>query len=441
MKKVLMLLIALAMVFSMAGIVSADMTVSHDVEEVYEVDIPSDVALFVGSYTDAPEVKVGATGVKTATGNQLVVTIESTNGFHIVNQESNIIYTAVVKTSEGSYQKCEHGDVILKLDSGVTIGNATMKFNTTKAEIDKATRGGQHKDTLTFTFSFDKEGATKYAASKQDLLDFNDWYAENGASSGSMKIRLSSDINFEGDTWTPIYIKGYHGAEVLTIDGAGHTITNLPSPLVAGGFAGESGIIIKDLTIADSDIVGTGSQGTGAFIESADSMQTIVLENCHLVDSSVKGVGDTRTGGLIGWTAGYDNENDGPVKSYVTVTRCSVKNCEITGTGSVGGIIGHSGGNAWTYTTISNCEVSENTLTAIDDGSWRVGVVIGTVNVGEQNDITSITSSENHLYQYTDEGKTEAVTSPGSDNYRDYYGRFVPVGTGKLTIEGTPITA
>lgn len=432
MKKVLMLLIALAMVFSMAGIVSADMTVSHDVEEGYEVDIPSDVALFVGSYTDAPEVKVGATDVKTATGNQLVVTIESTNGFHIVNQESNIIYTAVVKTSEGSYQKCEHGDVILKLDSGVTIGNATMKFNTTKAEIDKATRGGQHKDTLTFTFSFDKEGATEYAASKQDLLNFNAWYAENGASSDSMKIRLSSDINFEeGDTWTPIKIDGYHGAKVLTIDGAGHTITNLPSPLVEGGFAGESGIIIKNLKIAKSEIVSSNSQGAGAFIECVDSMQTIVLENCHLVDSSVIG-NDARVGGLIGWTSGYSNQNDGPVKTYVTITGCSVTGCTITGT-SVGGINGHAGASDWTYTTIKDCTVTNNNLISTDTGGWRVGVVVGTANCGEVT-ISGITASDNILTQ-----NNGAVTKP--DEQSNLYGRFVPSGTGKLTIDGVSITA
>ena len=248
------------------------------------------------------------------------------------------------------------------------------------------------------------------------------------ANSKSVIIKLEKDLNFASENWTPITVDGYHGAEIVTIDGNNKTITNLNAPLFAGGFAGKSGIVIKNLTIADSEIVSSSTQGSGAFIECVDSMPTIELNNCHLVNSTMTG---SRTGGLVGWTAGYNNVNDGPVKTYVTVKECSVIDCDINGTGSVGAIFGHAGGNAWTFSTVSNCRVENCTLNSTDTGSWRVGVVVGTANVGDLT-ISGITESDNTL---TQTGKTAPT-----DTVLKLYGRFVPGETGKLTINGQSIS-
>lgn len=237
-----------------------------------------------------------------------------------------------------------------------------------------------------------------------------------------------------GQEWTPIEVDGYHGADIVTIDGKGHTITGLTASLFAGGFAGGSGIVIKNLTIADSNIVADDTQGYGAFVNCADSMDVITLVNCHLVDSSIitpnDGANESRIGGLIGWTAGYNNQNDGPVDSYITVKNCSVTGCTFKGAGSIGGICGHAGANAATFTTIENCTITNNTLISTDDGGWRVGVVVGTANNG-QCVINNITESGNTLQQV---GKT----APEGEK-RNYYGRFVPAGSGHLTIDGVAI--
>ena len=244
--------------------------------------------------------------------------------------------------------------------------------------------------------------------------------------SGDQTVILSADTTYDmtGVTWTPIKVDGYHGADIITIEGNGATITNLSAPLFAGGFAGESGIVISDLTIASSEITSTSNQGSGAFIECVDSMETITLTNCHLVDSTVTG---SRTGGLIGWTSGYSNQNDGPVKTYVDITDCSVVDCTISGTGSVGGIIGHAGASDWTYHTITNCTVENTTLTSDDTDSVRVGTIVGTANVGEVT-ITDCTATNVTLTQ-NDQSVDEKA-----------YGRFVPGTTGKLVIDGILIT-
>ncbi len=248
------------------------------------------------------------------------------------------------------------------------------------------------------------------------------------AGAGDNELVITDNLTLaEGETWTPIKIDGYNGAGVVTINGNGKTISGLNAPLFAGGFAGASGVVIKNLTIADSNIASTNDQGSGAFIETVDSMPTITLINCHLKDSTVTG---SRTGGLIGWTSGYDKVTDGPVDTYVTIENCSVINCTIENTfsdegatphtESLGAIIGHAGANPATYTTIKNCIIKDNKLLG---GSGKTGVILGTANVGKVT-VSGCTMSGN------------TVNGTASDAV---YGRTVFNGTGSLTIDGVSV--
>ena len=251
--------------------------------------------------------------------------------------------------------------------------------------------------------------------------------AFTSAGSGDNVIEIGKDIVLkEGETWTPVKVDGYHGAGVVTVLGNGHKISGLNAPLFAGGFAGNSGIVVKDLTLDGVKINdATSGQGIGAFVCNVDSMPKIELDNCHLTNSEIISTGGARVGGLIGWTSGYNKPNDGPVNTYIKITKCSVEGCTISAKGSVGGIIGHAGGNPATFHTISDCTVKNCVLTSTDDGGWRVGVVVGTANDGELS-INHITESGNTI---TQTGKT----APGHSNL---YGRFVPGTTGKLVIDG-----
>ena len=251
--------------------------------------------------------------------------------------------------------------------------------------------------------------------------------AFTSAGSGDNIIEIGKDIVLkEGETWTPAKVDGYHGAGVVTVFGNGHKISGLNAPLFAGGFAGNSGIIVKDLTLDGVKINDAASgQGIGAFVCNVDSMPTIELDNCHLTNSEIVSTGGARVGGLIGWTSGYNKPNDGPVDTYIKITKCSVEGCTISAKGSVGGIIGHAGCNPATYHTISDCTVKNCVLTSTDDGGWRVGVVVGTANVGKLT-INNITESGNTI---TQTGKT-------APEHSNLYGRFVPDTTGELVIDG-----
>ena len=251
--------------------------------------------------------------------------------------------------------------------------------------------------------------------------------AFTSAGSGDNIIEIGKDIVLkEGETWTPAKVDGYHGAGVVTVFGNGHKISGLNAPLFAGGFAGNSGIVVKDLTLDGVKINdATSNLGIGAFVCDVDSMPTIELDNCHLTNSEMISTGGARVGGLIGWTSGYNKPNDGPVDTYIKITKCSVEGCTISAKGSVGGIIGHAGCNPATFHTISDCSVKNCVLTSTDDGGWRVGVVVGTANVGKLT-INNITESGNTI---TQTGKT-------APEHSNLYGRFVPGSTGELVIDG-----
>lgn len=258
---------------------------------------------------------------------------------------------------------------------------------------------------------------------------FTDVHAgESG--SGNVTVTIDKDYDLTGYQWTSLTVQGYTGAGVVTVEGNNHKITGLNAPLFAGGFAGTSGIVVKNLTLTKVTIKdSTSNQGIGAFINNVDSMPKIELDNCHLTDSSIDSNGGARVGGLIGWTSGYNKQDDGPVDTYITVTNCSVENTKITAKGSVGGIIGHAGANPATYHTFTNNTVTGCTLNSTDDGGWRVGVVVGTANVGEVA-LNNTTESGNTV---TQTGKTAPA---GQSNL---YGRFVPGTTGKLVIDGTAV--
>lgn len=253
------------------------------------------------------------------------------------------------------------------------------------------------------------------------------------AGSGNNTVIINEDITLaEGETWEPVKVDGYNGAGVITVEGNGHTISGLNNTLFAGGFAGKSGIVVNNLTLKNVTINDTTSDlGVGAFVSSIDSMEKIELNNCHLIDSTITSTGGARVGGFIGWVAGYDVPGNGPVDTYVTIRNCSVKNCQITAKGSVGAVIGHAGNNPATYQTIENCTIEGCQLNSTDEGGWRVGVVVGTANVGELT-INSITETGNTISQT---GKT------APEGQSELYGRFVPDETGKLTIDGTEIEA
>jgi len=213
------------------------------------------------------------------------------------------------------------------------------------------------------------------------------------AGSGNVTVEILSDIDLTGVVWSPVTVSDPN-YPVVTINGNDKTITGLTDMLFAGTWAGGSGLIINDLTIKDSVIVNDendseGTVGVGAFIGFPQASATITLNNCHLVNSTVKG--GHWTGGLIGYAAGYAG-TDGPVYMNPTIKDCSVTGSTITGKGSTGGVIGHATGNSWTNVVITDTTVSGNTVTSTGSSTNKAGAVVGTIGAaGQETTVNGVT--------------------------------------------------
>ena len=263
-----------------------------------------------------------------------------------------------------------------------SVVNSTFDSNTLSAEAQAVL------DAANFPVPVAKIGDVEYT-SLQAALN------AAAAGTGNVTVTILEDVNLTGVTWNPVTVSE-PGYPEVTVEGNNKTITGLTDMLFAGTWAGNSGLIIKNLTIANSTIVNDkddakGNVGVGAFIGFPQASATITLENCHLKDSKVEG--GHWTGGLIGMAGGY-NGTDGPVFMNLTIKGCSVTGSTITGRGSAGGVIGHGSCAAWTNVVIEETTVSGNTITSTGSSTNKAGAVMGTIGAaGQATTVNGVTNT------------------------------------------------
>ena len=188
------------------------------------------------------------------------------------------------------------------------------------------------------------------------------------AAGGTNVVELTQDFDLGTTTWGSVHIDGYSGEADVTIKGNGHTIKNLSAPLFEGGFAGKGTLTIKDLTIDNPNISLSSMMGVGAFFGSADNMNGITLDNCHVTGGSIVNTSNRTNYGYAGGLIGYSS-------TPVTITNCTVNGCTITGTSSAGGLIGHLNGQASTISgTVTNCTITG------ESRADKTGIILGTAN-------------------------------------------------------------
>ena len=254
------------------------------------------------------------------------------------------------------------------------------------------------------------------------------------AGKGNVTVDILKDIDLTNVEWNPVTISA-PGYPLVTVNGNNKTITGLKDMLFAGTWAGKSGLIINDLTIENAYIVNDAEDkkenvGVGAFIGYPQASATITLNNCHLVKSHVEG--GHWTGGLIGMAGGY-NGDDGPVFMNLTIEKCSVTDSNITGKGSVGGIIGHGSCAAWTNVEIKDTTVFGNTIKSTGSKDDKAGIVMGTIGAaGTAQTVNGITYTGGVKVSVIESGNK--ATSNGT-TIKTVYGRQ-GTPTGVLTITG-----
>ncbi|MBQ0018658.1 MAG: hypothetical protein KBS63_05625 [Clostridiales bacterium] len=199
------------------------------------------------------------------------------------------------------------------------------------------------------------------------------------SSKDDVTVEIIDDIDLTDADWTPVNLSGKKN--VLTIEGNEHAITGLSDILIGRAWASK-GLVINDLTIKDSNIIHDENdsmgdddpQGVGAFVGYIEATETVTLNNCHVIDSTVNG--GHWVGGFVGVCGGYNNANDGPVFTTLTITDSTAEGCTIKNNGSAGAFIGHGATNLATKVVL-NGEATGNSISGGKPA--KTGKLIGTI--------------------------------------------------------------
>lgn len=236
----------------------------------------------------------------------------------------------------------------------------------------------------------------------------------NGSALAGKTFKLTNDINLGNVAWPTVNAKC-----AFTLDGNNKTIKGLKS--TGGNYGGLIGkanglaIVIKDLTIANSEIDASGRTGNdnaaGVFVGWCETHNnaTINIQNCQSVNNKL---GKAQyNGGIAGWT------------SYVSITNCTVSNCEIISDydesgnykGHSGGVVGYGNDN----TAITSTRIADTQITGRND-QGRVGIFYGTaqasVTIGTGNSVKNVTILGTPATSANLVGAVDARTDKSNDN-------------------------
>ncbi len=240
-------------------------------------------------------------------------------------------------------------------------------------------------------------------------------------------VEIAADIDLAGCEWQPINAWDPENSTRLTIEGQGHTISNMT---VEGGsqlgFIGKNArdITINDLTFDGAAVTTSGSQ---AAVVIGYQYGDVVLNNVDVKNSTVKTTAEKgiRLGGLVGQSFLQDG-------ATLTVTGCDVDGFKVTGYHNVAGLVG----SLMNYSTLTEkWEITNSTVknsdfvvtsTSASNASYFSAVACEGGNYGATNayindgvNFSGVTT-ENNTFDYTQElvkgglyydGETYAVES------------------------------
>ena len=295
-----------------------------------------------------------------------------------------------------------------------------------------------NNNTKAITYNFKKkvdginpDGFDEVAEKEYNIFNANGLvYAANNLFAKGGTFNITDDIDMAGMEYPEVKITNVAGT--ILINGNEHTISSMTNQLIAYTGSATS-VTVQDLTLDGTkfNIADTGTNGIAAFIGYAGTSKAITLDNCHLVNAELEG--GHWLGGLVGYAAGYNVANNGPVFETLTIKDCSVKNSSIIGHDtSVGAIIGHATGDLATLVKIENAEVTGNTI--VTDEKNKAGVILGTVGAAGP-EAWNGEMGGTYINGYEESNNT--VTANGAQNTK-LYGRQGSKG-GVLYIDGVQV--
>ena len=363
------------------------------------------------------EITFSLSNIKDIAGNETPIVLKPTNGHKVyldrTINDATITYSTKELTDKNVIVTLTFDEKVeldksagTWLDKGNNVYQKAYPKNTTQEIKYKDLAGNSHSVIVTID---NIDTTSVFIRTPEELRDI---FADSNKLSGKT-LKLVNDLDMKD-------ITDWKAAEKVsfTLDGNNKTISNLKyeNDSQVAIFVNQTlakKIVIKNVNIDNVELSTNGNYGA-FFVADADTADLVTIENCHVNNSKIST--NKYSAGFVAYTAGWDVVNDGPVYSDVEIKDSSIKNSIITGGGSTGAAVAHSGGNPDTTTKVTNFVVENNTINGED--LPHTGVVVGTANVGETI-LENITYNNNTLL--------------GNSNYNKLYGRLVLGDTGKYT--------
>ena len=294
------------------------------------------------------------------------------------------------------------------------------------------------------TSTFNMEGVEKIGVNEYNILNATGLVNASSqlfAKGGTFNItpdgtRAEGDadvIDMTGKAYEAQTITSVAGS--ITINGNGKIIKGLGNQLIATTGSAKS-ITVKDLTLDGSiiDIADNGANGIAAFIGYAGTSDVITIDNCHIVNANIKG--GHWTGGFVGYAAGYNAANNGPVFETLTISNCSIENSTIeSGDASVGSVLGHATGDLATLVKVNGIVAKNNVIKNAKEN--KAGTLVGTIGVAGKEAAWNGKMGGLYIDNFT--ATDNKVNGANYKGEQKLYGR---VGSGgKLFLNGGEVTA
>ncbi len=233
-------------------------------------------------------------------------------------------------------------------------------------------KGNARNYALMLERGFNKIGDNSYSISTAGELEYLARKVNSGIGYENASFTLTRDIDLSGRNWMPIgkYLyESYDYPFKGDFDGQGHTISGMTikSDQKSLGLFGNvnNSAVIKNITLLSPQIEGS--------VESAWVVGALVgwsfnatITNCYVKSGEIKSEG-IEVGGLIG------------LATSSTITNCHVKDTSVSGNSKVGGLIGLCYANA-----VTNCHAECTVTAHDDQCGGLIGkanVTMGSIAV------------------------------------------------------------
>ncbi len=131
---------------------SGNITVTYTVAESWKVSIPENVKINKAGTAESGTVSVSDAII--GNDKDLVVKIQSANGYTLQNGDDSLTYT--VKIKDSTTFSGSDAQEVLKVEGGTKTGSAELEFNLEDGVAQNAMYSGDYTDQLTFTVSVEK---------------------------------------------------------------------------------------------------------------------------------------------------------------------------------------------------------------------------------------------------------------------------------------------